>query len=56
MTRQPNINIMAPVGCWDSLAAAIEAGAGSVYFGIDSFNNILPTSPGLSNGKVCPAL
>ena len=29
---------MAPVGCWDSLAAAIEAGAGSVYFGIEYLN------------------
>ncbi|MCQ2348281.1 MAG: U32 family peptidase [Paludibacteraceae bacterium] len=29
---------MAPVGCWDSLAAAIEAGATSVYFGIEHLN------------------
>ena len=29
---------MAPVGCWDSLAAAIEAGANSVYFGIEYLN------------------
>ena len=28
------IEIMAPVGCWESLAAAIQAGATSVYFGI----------------------
>lgn len=33
-----NIEIMAPVGCWDSLAAAIEAGATSVYFGIEYLN------------------
>ena len=33
-----NIEIMAPVGCWDSLAAAIEAGATSVYFGIEHLN------------------
>lgn len=32
------INIMAPVGCWESLAAAIEAGASSVYFGIEYLN------------------
>ncbi len=32
------IEIMAPVGCWDSLAAAIEAGATSVYFGIEHLN------------------
>ena len=32
------INIMAPVGCWESLAAAIDAGASSVYFGIEYLN------------------
>ena len=32
------VNIMAPVGCWESLAAAIQAGAGSVYFGIEHLN------------------
>ena len=29
---------MAPVGCWESLAATIEAGATSVYFGIEYLN------------------
>lgn len=29
---------MAPVGCYESLAAAIQAGAGSVYFGIQGLN------------------
>ena len=29
---------MAPVGSWESLAAAIEAGANSVYFGIEHLN------------------
>ena len=29
---------MAPVGCWESLAAAINAGADSVYFGIEHLN------------------
>ena len=32
------IEIMAPVGCWESLTAAIEAGATSVYFGIEHLN------------------
>lgn len=32
------VNIMAPVGCWESLSAALEAGAGSVYFGIEYLN------------------
>ncbi len=30
--------IMAPVGSWESLSAAIEAGADSVYFGIEHLN------------------
>lgn len=33
-----NIEIMAPVGCYESLAAAIQAGANSVYFGIEHLN------------------
>lgn len=38
MKRTNDIEIMAPVGCWESLAAAIEAGATSVYFGIEYLN------------------
>ena len=38
MKRISDIEIMAPVGCWESLAAAIEAGATSVYFGIEHLN------------------
>ncbi len=33
-----NIEIMAPVGSWDSLSAAIQGGAGSVYFGLGKLN------------------
>jgi putative protease len=36
--QNQEIEIMAPVGCWESLAAAIEAGATSVYFGIEHLN------------------
>lgn len=36
--QKPSINIMAPVGSWESLAAALEAGANSVYFGIEHLN------------------
>ena len=32
------IEIMAPVGSWESLHAAIQAGADSVYFGIEQLN------------------
>ena len=38
MMRKNDIEIMAPVGCWESLSAAIEAGATSVYFGIEHLN------------------
>ncbi|MDD3079787.1 MAG: U32 family peptidase [Paludibacter sp.] len=33
-----NYEIMAPAGSWESLAAAIKAGADSVYFGIEKLN------------------
>lgn len=33
-----NIEIMAPVGSFESLMAAIQAGAGSVYFGVEHLN------------------
>lgn len=33
-----DIEIMAPVGTWESLTAAIQAGADAVYFGIDKLN------------------
>jgi U32 family peptidase len=37
MTRK-DLEIMAPVGSWESLMAAIQCGADSVYFGIDKLN------------------
>jgi putative protease len=37
MTRK-EIEIMAPAGSWESLSAAIKAGANSVYFGIENLN------------------
>jgi len=33
-----DIELMAPVGSWESLMSAIQAGAGSVYFGIEKLN------------------
>lgn len=33
-----NIEIMAPVGSYESLRAAIQGGAGSVYFGVEQLN------------------
>ena len=38
MIKRTDIEIMAPVGCYESLHAAINAGANSVYFGIGRLN------------------
>lgn len=38
MIKREEIEIMAPAGSWESLAAAIQAGADSVYFGIEKLN------------------
>ncbi|MEA3323339.1 MAG: peptidase U32 family protein [Patescibacteria group bacterium] len=38
MTNPKDIEIMAPVGSFESLAAAINAGADSVYFGVTQLN------------------
>lgn len=37
MTRD-DFEIMAPVGSWESLAAAFQAGANSIYFGVEKLN------------------
>lgn len=36
--KRTDLEVMAPVGSWESLAAAIQAGADSVYFGIEHLN------------------
>ena len=36
--KREDFEIMAPVGSYESLMAAIQAGANSVYFGIDKLN------------------
>ena len=36
--KRSDFEIMAPAGCWGSLSAAINAGADSVYFGIEKLN------------------
>ncbi len=36
--KRSDIEIMAPVGSWESLSAAIKAGANSIYFGIEHLN------------------
>ena len=37
-TDRSSFEIMAPAGSWESLSAAIKAGADSVYFGIEKLN------------------
>ncbi|HAH22446.1 MAG TPA: collagenase-like protease [Prolixibacteraceae bacterium] len=36
--KREEVEIMAPVGSYESLMAAIQAGAGSVYFGVEQLN------------------
>jgi len=36
--ERKDVEIMAPVGSYESLMAAIQAGAGSVYFGVEKLN------------------
>lgn len=38
MTRRSDIEIMAPVGSYEALHAAVDAGADSVYFGVGKLN------------------
>ena len=38
MIRRSDIEIMAPAGSWESLRAAIQGGADSVYFGVEKLN------------------
>lgn len=36
--KREDFEIMSPVGSWESLAAAFQAGAGSIYFGVEKLN------------------
>ncbi len=38
MTRNGKMELMSPAGNWESLRAAVEAGADSVYFGVEQLN------------------
>lgn len=38
MIKREEVEIMAPAGSWESLSAAIQAGADSVYFGVEKLN------------------
>ena len=49
--NEKDFEIMAPVGSYESLMAAIQGGADSIYFGIEGLNTVsythltLPTTP-----------
>lgn len=51
--RDEHIEIMAPVGCWESLSAAIDAGADSVYFGIEHLNMRSRSSANFTTEDLC---
>lgn len=36
--KRNDIEIMAPAGSWESLTAALQGGADSVYFGVEQLN------------------
>jgi putative protease len=38
MTKKQNVEIMSPVGSYEALYAAMEAGCNSVYFGVEGLN------------------
>ena len=38
MAKKNNIEVMSPVGSYEALYAAIEAGCNSVYFGVEGLN------------------
>ena len=38
MNQEAKVQVLAPVGSWESLRAAIQAGADAVYFGIEQLN------------------
>lgn len=46
------MEIMAPVGSWESLQAAIQAGADSVYFGVEHLNMRVKSAASLTMGDI----
>ncbi|MEI8279881.1 MAG: peptidase U32 family protein [Bacteroidota bacterium] len=46
------MEIMAPVGSWESLQAAIQAGAGSIYFGVEQLNMRVKSAASLTIGDI----
>ncbi len=48
----PNVEIMAPAGSFESLAAALRAGADSVYFGVGKLNMRAHAAANFRNGDL----
>jgi U32 family peptidase len=55
MLRREDIELMAPAGSYESLMAAIQGGADSVYFGIDQLNMRARSSANFTAGDL-PAI
>lgn len=53
--NRSDIEIMAPAGSWESLRAAIQGGADSVYFGVEKLNMRARSSDNFSTGDL-PAI
>ncbi|MCK7542295.1 MAG: hypothetical protein MZV63_71170 [Marinilabiliales bacterium] len=48
--KRSDIEIMAPAGSWESLRAAIQGGADSVYFGVEKLNMRARSSDNFTSG------
>jgi putative protease len=53
VNRREDIEIMAPVGSYESLMAAIQGGANSVYFGIEQLNMRAKSSNNFTTDDLC---
>ena len=50
--KRKDIEVMAPAGSWESLMAAIQGGADSVYFGIEQLNMRAASSGNFTTGDL----
>ena len=50
--NEKDFEIMAPVGSYESLMAAIQGGADSIYFGIEGLNMRSRSSNNFNDGRL----
>lgn len=50
--KRSDIEVMAPAGSWESLQAAIQGGADSVYFGVEKLNMRARSSDNFTSGDL----